>query len=186
MLRNKAAVVVMEGLFVSVEHALEDGVDRVVRDGEVGEGIDDPGAGRGGVLLGKFVGVSFEEVEDVCHGEHGVVEVKAAAKTADLVGDDLVGLRGVAGLRGGGEGFIVGAVDEVVPGGADVGGVAVVGGMVDEEAKVVVGGLVCVLVVEGVEGEDGSVELGEEILLALRGDAGVCFEAEKKVRLDVC
>ena len=56
----------------------------------------------------------------------------------------------------------MGGGDEVLPGGADVGRVAVVGGVVDEEAEVVVGGLVCVLVVEGVEGEDGPVELGEE------------------------
>ena len=63
----------------------------------------------------------------------------------------MVGLGGVAAvgiLRGILFGFDMSAVEEVVPCAFDVRRVAVVGGLVDEDAEVVVAGLVGVLVVE--------------------------------------
>ncbi len=189
MLGNEPTIAAVKGFLVSVEHALENGEEGVVGDREIEEGIDDPGARRGGVLLGEFKGVALKKWEDVWNREHSVVEVEASAEDADLVGDDLVGFWcvavGLSGLGGVGEGFVVGGGDEVLPGGADVGRVAMVGGVVDEEAEVVVGGLIGVLVVEGVEGEDGAVELGEEGFFARGADAGVGFQAEEEVGLDV-
>ena len=60
-----------------------------------------------------------------------------------------------------------------------------VGGLVDEEAEVVVGGLVCVLVVEDVDWLNFTVQFGDESSGAVGGDAGVDFEAGQKVGLDV-
>lgn len=88
-------------------------------------------------------------------------------------------------MGGAGGGFFVGARDEVLPGGADVGWVAMVGSLVDEKAEVIIGGLVGVLVVENVDAEDAAVELGEEGGLAIGGDARVAFKAKQQVGLYV-
>lgn len=56
----------------------------------------------------------------------------------------------------------MGAVEQVLPCGADVGGVAVIGGLVDEEGEVEVAGLVGVVVVEFRKAEDLAVELGDD------------------------
>ena len=75
----------------------------------------------------------------------------------------------------------MGAFDQVLPGGANVGGGSVIGNLVDEETEVVVGGLIRVLVVESGDGQDLAVELGDEGGLAVGGKAGVVLEAREEV-----
>ena len=64
-------------------------------------------------------------------GEGGFGEGEAVAERADGVGDDFVGLH--VGFV---DAFLVFPLQEVAPGVSDVDGVAVVGGLVDDEAYV--------------------------------------------------
>ena len=111
------------------------------------ESVNDPGLRPNITLLCK--GVALEEREEVVDWEHGFREVEAGAQGADLFADSFVreGGCGVAGFDAG-EGFGVEAGDEGVPACANVGGVAVVGGLEDEDTEVVVAGLVGILVVK--------------------------------------
>lgn len=98
----------------------------------------------------------------------------------------------------------MGGVEEVLPGLCDVGGVAVVGGLVDENADVEVAGLVCVAVVElggfllarathgealyiahfG-EAQDGAVEFVGNLNFPLGSAARVGFQPLEEIVLDV-
>lgn len=122
--RDVAPIAAFEGGFVGVEDRFEDGEEGFKGDVDVDEGVDDPGGGADAVL--EFKGVAFEHGEEVGDWEHGFGEVEAGAEGAEFFADGFVG-EGFASVGG----FLVGAFEEVLPCGADVGWVAVVGGLVD-------------------------------------------------------
>lgn len=135
-----ATVTALEGSLVVVEHGLEHRQDGFVRDLQVEEGVEHPGGGADTALV--LEGVFFEHGHEVGDRERAFREAQARAETADFLGHGFVGL-GLAALGG----FPVRVLEEVLPGGFDVGCVAVVGGLVDEDAEVEVAGLVGVVVV---------------------------------------
>jgi hypothetical protein len=84
-----------------------------------------------------------KELQDDVDGEHVLVETGAVTQVLDFQGDDFPGKALVSC-----DGISMGLFDEVGPCRADVGDVAVVGGVVDEEAYIVVCCLIGVLVIE--------------------------------------
>ena len=93
-------------------------------------------------------GVAFEHRDEVGDGKHGFAEVEAGSKRAYLFGHNLVGFGGVRGGSIAFERIFMDAVEEVLPRDADICGVAMVGYLVDEDAKIVIGRLISVLIVK--------------------------------------
>lgn len=91
----------------------------------------------------ELEGVPLHQGQNVRDGEHGFREIETGAERADFFDDGFVGEGSAAG-----DGLFVSAINEVLPGGADVGGIAVVGGLVDQDAKVEVVGLIGVLIIK--------------------------------------
>jgi hypothetical protein len=68
-------------------------------------------------------------------------------------------------------------VDQFLPAGADVGRVAMISNLVDEDAKIVVSSLIGVCVIKFVDGEDGAVERGKDLGAAFFGYARIVLHA---------
>lgn len=174
---DEAPIAALEGRFFVVEHAFQHGNHGFVGHLEVDECVRDPGLGRDVVL--EFVRVALEHGEEVGHGEHGFREVESLAQAPYFLADAFV--RGLA-FRGG---LFVDAFEEVLPCGFDVGGIAVVGGLVDEDADVEVACLVGVAVVELAQADDLAVERFDDFRFSLRGDSVVGAQPLEEIVLDV-
>lgn len=121
----------VEGCFVGVVHRLEDGVERLVRDAKVQEKIDHPCRWADAALV--LQGVALEHREEDRDREDELGHAEAAAETADLFDDGFVGQRFASF-----DGFVVQVLQEMLPCGFDIGGVAVVRDVEDLQANVVV------------------------------------------------
>lgn len=139
-----------------IPHGLDHANQILDRGTQTEENIDDPLDGvlcLGGALPGdisvfadgaELIDVVVEEeLEDVGYGEDVLVGAHAAAEGFRFERDEFPG-GGPAGV----DGCDVGLFDEVRPGGADVGHVADVGLVEEEEGEGVVAGLVGVAVEE--------------------------------------
>ena len=157
IIRDEAPVPARERRFVGVKHVLqhlEQGLERHV---EVDKGVDDPRLGADAVL--KLEGVAFEHGDEVGDWEHGFAKLEAVPQCAHFFRDGFPGLRAaVAAL----EALVMRAIEQVLPRGANVGRVTVVGGLVDEETEVKVAGLIGVVIIELRETEDLVVELCDD------------------------
>ena len=84
-----------------------------------------------------------EELEDDVDGEDVLVHVHAATDLFDLECKGLPRLGCAIG-----ESFLVDLLDEVGPGVADIGNVAVICGVVDKETDIIVPGLVGIIMIQ--------------------------------------
>lgn len=94
-------------------------------DADFEQRVWDPGR-RAHVAL-EFEGVAFEHGDKLVDGEHGFREVDPRSEGADLSDNGFVRER-LAAFRY----FFVGVFEEALPVGANVGGIAVIGSLVDE------------------------------------------------------
>lgn len=141
MVGDGAAAAADEGRLVVVEDALEHRDELVVRDAQVEEDIDDPRRRRPRPALVRE-GVRLKQRQHRRHIERRVRQVEACTELADRLRDGFP--RALVVEFGG----FVCLLKEVLPCGADVGEVAMVGDLVDEEAEIVVAGLVSVSAIE--------------------------------------
>jgi hypothetical protein len=127
---------------IVIPQALNLGNDALEREADFDEQVWDPSAWTDVVL--EFNGVLLDHGDEEGGREGGFGEGEAVGHVAHHVDDCFVRLLGAVVA----EGFLVGGVDEGLPGSADVCFVAVGGGFIDGEADVEVGGLVGVFIVE--------------------------------------
>ena len=140
----------MERLFVVVEHTLQHREKRFIGDANLNQSVNDPSFWTDVPLVGE--GVAFEHREEVGNGEHGFAEIEPGSERAYFFGYDFVGLWGVRGCGGARDGLLMEAVEEVLPCDADVCGVAMVCHLVNEDAEIIIGCLISVLIVKLVVG----------------------------------
>lgn len=141
VLRENGAVTPSERCLVRIKHALQNLHEACIGDPEIEEQLHDPALRADVALVLKRV--FLEHWNENGDGERSVGQAESLAHPSDLLYDFLPGV----GHFGGNSGFVR-LFQEALPCGTDIGGVAVVGGLVDEKTDVEVACLVCVVIVE--------------------------------------